>query len=106
MFVFDEVGAIKAAFIFLRMDEDMSAMPAETLALGQVVQTMLLWADGAFADTSPLAVVPESGVTILRPEIAGVIAAAYDNVMPDAAQNPSHALRLFARLQATDQTEG
>lgn len=105
MFMFDEVGAIKAAFVFLRMDKDLSDMPAETLALGQVVQTILLWADGAFAETSPLAVMPENGVTILRPEIAGVIAAAYDKILPDAAQNPSHALRMFARIP-TPGTEG
>lgn len=104
MFVFDEVGAIKAAFVFLRMDENLSQMPAETLALGQVVQTILLWSDQAFSETSPLAVLSENDVTILRPEIASVIEASYDPVMPQVAQNPSHALRLFARAQAAQRT--
>ena len=97
-FRFDEAGAIKAAFVFLRMDQAMSRLPAETLALGQVVQTVLLWSDTAFSDTSPLAVVPGGGRVILRPDIAGLIRAGYDPVMPAVAQDASHALRLAARL--------
>jgi hypothetical protein len=37
-------------------------------------------------------------MTVLRPEIAGVIRAAYDRVMPSVAHDPSHALRLSARV--------
>ncbi|TNF62597.1 MAG: hypothetical protein EP307_06685 [Rhodobacteraceae bacterium] len=96
VFRFDEAGAIKAAFVFLRMDAHLSAVPAETLALSQVVQTILLWSDGAFGRTSPLAVA--GARTILRPEIAGLIRAAYDPVLPASARDPSHALRLAARI--------
>ncbi|MGC9371280.1 MAG: hypothetical protein ACP5DX_17230 [Paracoccaceae bacterium] len=95
-FRFDEVGAIKAAFAFVRMDKELSRMPAETLALSQMVQVILLWSDRAFAERSPLARTPD-GVTVLRPGIAAVIRAAYDPVMPAAASDPSHALRLAAR---------
>lgn len=98
VFRFEEDGAIRAAFVFLRMDEELSKVPAETLALSQVVQTILLWSDTAFRTQSPLAVAGEA--TILRPEIAGLIRAAYDPVLPGASQDPAHALRLFARLQA------
>ena len=97
VFRFDADGAIRASFVFLRMDRELSAVPAETLALSQVVQTMLLWSDRAFTDRSPLAKVPETGAVILRPEIAEVIRAAYDPVMPAAAGDPGHALRLAAR---------
>ncbi len=97
VFRFETSGAIRACFIFLRMDAHLSAVPAETLALSQVVQSILLWSDTAFADRSPLAQV-ESGAVILRPEIAGLIRAAYDPVMPAVADDPSHALRLSARL--------
>jgi len=100
IFRFDEAGAIKASFVFLRMDEDLGALPAETLALSQIVQTILLWSDTAFSDASPLAVVPETGVVILRPDIAAVIRAAYDPVLPAMSQETSHALRLFARAQS------
>ncbi|AFO90318.1 hypothetical protein D1822_02920 [Phaeobacter inhibens] len=99
-FRFDDQGGIQACFTFLRMSGDMARLPAETLALTQAVQTMLTWGDSAFAETSPLAVLPDTGATILRPEIAGVIAAAYDRMMPVSAADSSHALRLFARLQA------
>ena len=99
VFRFDPDGGIKACFVFLRMDEHLGAVSAETLALSQVVQTILLWSDKAFADRSPLAQI-EGGRVILRPEIAGVIRAAYDKTLPVAATDPSHALRLSARMMA------
>lgn len=99
VFRFDPDGGIKACFIFLRMDDDLSQVPAETLALSQVVQSILLWSDRAFEDRSPLAQV-EGGQVILRPDIADVIRAAYDPVMPVAASDPAHALRLVARMTA------
>ncbi|AKO97983.1 hypothetical protein MALG_02829 [Marinovum algicola DG 898] len=95
-FRFDDQGAIKAAFVFLRMDKGLGAQPAEDLALGQVVQVMLLWSEQAFAEVSPLAIA--GGRTVLRPEIGAVIRAGYDPVMPAVAQDPSHALRLAARV--------
>jgi hypothetical protein len=98
LFRFDETGAIKAAFVFLCMDDALANMPAETLALQQVTQTVLLWSDAAFRSVSPLAIT-EGGATILKPEIAGVIRAAYDPIMPITANDPSHALRLFARME-------
>lgn len=97
IFRFDPEGGIKACFIFLRMDEVMSEIAADTLCLGQVVQSVLLWSDEAFLGSSPLALTGDD-VAILKPEIAAVIRAAYDPVMPVAAQDPSHALRLAARL--------
>ncbi|WP_299623838.1 hypothetical protein [uncultured Tateyamaria sp.] len=96
VFRFDPAGAIQACFVFLRMDRHLSAVPAETLALSQVVQSMLLWSDLAFRDRSPLAVAGET--TVLRPDIAALIRAAYDPVMPVAADDASHALRLSARM--------
>lgn len=100
VFRFDEAGAIKASFVFLRMDRELSSLPADTLALAQVAQTIVLWSDTAFTDRSPLAKAPE-GKVILRPDIGAVIRAAYDPVMPAMAQDASHALRLSARLQQT-----
>lgn len=96
IFRFDEAGAIRAAFVFLRMDEHLAQVSADTLALSQAVQTILLWSDMAFRETAPLAVV--NGNTVLRPDISSVVRAAYDLVMPAAAQDPSHALRLSARI--------
>ena len=98
-FRFDDAGAIKACFVFLRMDQALSDVPAQTLALSQIVQSILLWSDLAFQDRSALAVAGDT--TILRPEIAALLRAAYDPVMPSAAQDTSHALRLAARLEMT-----
>lgn len=99
-FRYDRNGAIKAGFVFLAMRGGLETLPAETVALGEAVECMLAWGDAAFAATSPLALHPDAGVTILRPEIAEVIRAAYDPVLPDAAADPSHALRLFARMRS------
>ncbi len=98
VFRFDDTGAIRAVFVFLRMDAALSQVSAETLALGQVVQSMLLWSDRAFLDRSPLAAA--GGTTILRPDIAALIRVAYDPALPGAARDSSHALRLFARLES------
>ena len=101
IFRFDEAGAIKAAFVFVRMDAHMAAVSADTLSLSQAVQTILLWSDTAFMALSPLAQV--DGTVILRPDIADLIRAAYDPVMPVAAQDATHALRIAARLGAGKQ---
>lgn len=97
IFRFDPAGAIRACFVFLRMDAHLSAVPAETLALSQIVQSMLLWSDRAFQDRSALAVLPGGGV-VLRPEIGALIRASYDPVLPPVSQDASHALRLAARI--------
>jgi hypothetical protein len=96
IFRFDREGAIKAAFVFLKMDAALAAMEAETLALAQAVQTVVLWSDRAFDGSSPLARVGE--MVILRPDIGAVIRAGYDPVLPVVAREPSHALRLAARV--------
>lgn len=95
VFRFDPEGAIKAAFVFVRMDAHLEAVSAETLALSQAVQTILLWSDAAFTKDSPLARVEDR--TILKPEVATVIRAAYDPVLPGVSTDPSLALRLYAR---------
>ncbi|WP_322894792.1 MULTISPECIES: hypothetical protein [unclassified Yoonia] len=97
IFRFDDAGGIKAAFVFLRMDNHLAQVPADTLALSQAVQVILLWSDMAFTDTPPLALI--NGNAVLHPEVADVIRAAYDPVMPVIARDPAHALRLAARVQ-------
>lgn len=97
-FRFDQAGAIRAVFAFLRMDGHLSDMPAADLALAQAAQAILCWGDAAFAKSAPLGLAGDQ--VVLRPDIAAVIRAAYDPVLPAAAQDPSHALRLAARIAA------
>ncbi|MHA6347112.1 hypothetical protein [Roseivivax sp. CAU 1761] len=99
VFRFEPSGAIRACFVLLRLDAALAALPAEELALGQAVQTILLWSDRAFAARSPLGRLAD-GRVVLRPEIAQVIRAAYDPALPEAASDPAHALRLQARIAA------
>lgn len=95
LFRFDDQGAIRAAFVFLRVDAALGAVPADVLALDQAVRVICLWGDGALAG-GVLAPGPE-GMAALRPDLAAVIRAAYDPVLPVATRDPAHALRLFAR---------
>jgi hypothetical protein len=95
-FRFDDSGAIKACFVFLRIDDSLASLPADTLALGQATQSILLWSGTAFKTQSPLALVGETAV--LRPEIGKVIVAAYDPILPVSSQDPTHALRMSARI--------
>jgi len=97
VFRFDADGGIRACIAFARMDAELEAVPAEVLALNQAVQAILLWSDRAFTERSAL-VGTDGGVTILRPEVAAVIRAAYDPVLPTVAREATHALRLAARL--------
>ncbi|MEM8848960.1 MAG: hypothetical protein AAGE03_02885 [Pseudomonadota bacterium] len=95
IFRFDGSGAIQACFSFIRMDAHLSDVPADTLVLNQMVQALLLWSDAAFSDVSPLASV--SGQAVLRPDIAAILRAAYDPVLPAMDQDAALALRLAAR---------
>ncbi len=97
-FRFEQDGAIRACIAFVRVDAATADLPAETVALGLAAQVILLWSDHAFRDRSPLGRI--DGGEILRPEIAGVIRAAYDPAMPEVAREASHALRLAARIAA------
>lgn len=98
VFRFDEAGAIKACFVFLKADEALSALPAEDLALAQAAEAFLLWSDTAFQSRSSLANLGDDHI-VLHPEIAAILKAAYDPVMPSVATESGHALRLFARIQ-------
>lgn len=98
VFRFDPDGAIRAAVVFVQMDAAMSDVPAQDLALFQAVQTILLWSDRAFSDRAPLARAGE--VAVVPPDLAAVIRAAYDPILPNAAQDAAHGLRLAARVLA------
>lgn len=96
-FSFDENGAIKFCIVLLRYDEHMAKTSIQTLGTGQMTQSLLLWGDEAFDDESPIAIIPENGMCVIKPDYAAMIRAAYDPVLPPSATDGSHALRLAAR---------
>jgi hypothetical protein len=96
VFRFDAAGAIRAAFVFVRMDADLMAVPVEALALQQAVQVIVLWSDLAFAAGAPLVWV--DGRVQLRADVGGIVRACYDRVLPDMARDAGHAWRVAARV--------
>ncbi len=97
-FRFDEAGAIRACFSFVRMGGALADVPADALAMGEALSALLTW-----AETPPLARTPDGRVAP-RPDIARLIRAAYDPAMPGATTDASHALRLRARMEVADES--
>jgi len=95
-FGFEQDGAIRAVFVFLRMDGALADTPADVLALAQAARAMLLWSDG----TAPAMVAAGPDGAALAPAVARLIRAAYDPALPAVAADSSHALRLAARMGA------
>ncbi len=98
LFRFDPQGSIRAAFVFVRIEGELADVPAEYIALAEAAQMICLWSEQAFAQTSLLT--HQGGTVVLRPQIAKVIRAAYDPVLPDHSADPAHALRLFGRVNS------
>jgi hypothetical protein len=97
VFNFEPSGAIQLCITMLRYDEELQKVSAQTLAVGQALQGMLLWSDRAFMDESPIAVT-EDGTCFVKPGHATLLRASYDAVLPVSATDASFALRLAARM--------
>ena len=82
LFRFDADGAIRACMNFVNMGGKLAETHPAQLAEALAVNSMLTFAH----DVTP------------TPELAALIRAAYDPVMPNAATDPSHAIRLAARM--------
>lgn len=96
LFRFDENGSIRAAFVFLRIDGALAEVPADYLALSEATQMICLWSDQAFAQRPILT--QRDGKVVLDAQIAAVIRAVYDPILPLASKDASHALRVFGRV--------
>ncbi|TWI34420.1 hypothetical protein [Paracoccus sulfuroxidans] len=84
LFRFDPDGGIRASICFVNMGGGLAdAHP------GQLAETLAVRALLTFA-----------GDVAVSPRIAALLRAAYDPVLPVAADDPSDALRLFARMGA------
>jgi hypothetical protein len=98
LFRFEPDGAIRAGFAFLSMSGALGRQPADELALTLAVQSLLLWSDRALAGRLPF--IRGHDGAVLRPDVAALLRAAYDPVLPAVAADAGHALRLYARLPA------
>ncbi len=101
LFAFQDDGGICACITLLRYDEDLRRIPAQSLAVGQVLQSMLLWSDTAFDDESPIGLT-EDGLCLLKPDYAELLIAAYHPAIPLASSEDHLALRLAARMTVAD----
>lgn len=82
LFRFDGDGGIRACLVFLRMGGALADSHPAALAEAVVMRSALSFA----------------GEVAAGPELAALIRAAYDPVLPVAATDSAHALRLAARL--------
>jgi hypothetical protein len=99
MFIFDADGAIKMCLLFTRMRGDIADIPVQVLGVGETFQSLLTWSETAFTTLSPIAVIEENGICIVKPSFATLVRAAYDPVLPSSATDTSHALRLYPRAE-------
>ncbi|WP_265502796.1 hypothetical protein [Paracoccus beibuensis] len=84
LFRFDEAGGIRACMSFLNMGGALAEAHPAQLAERVTMQSALTFAPEIFPSH----------------QLAALIRAAYDPVLPVAATQPAHALRLAARLAA------
>lgn len=84
LFRFDEAGAIRACFTFLNLGGGLGQAHPAALAEAVAMNSLLTWGREVTPD----------------PALAALVRAAYDPVLPMAARDASHGLRLAARLAA------
>lgn len=90
IFRFDDQGAIRMSVLLMRIDETLAQAPAEVLMLDQITRLILTWGtEDVLVDGSNL-----------RRDVTDVLRAVYDPVLPPSSTDPSHALRLAARINA------
>ncbi len=97
-FSFNKDGAINVVVVLLRYDLELSSVSVQTLAVSQMVQSILLWSPSAFKNESPIALIKETNRCIVKPFYASLIKAAYDPVLPPYSSDETHAIRLKARV--------
>lgn len=97
-FSFKADGSINLVVVLLKYDSELSSVSIQTLALSQMLQSILLWSPNAFIGESPIAIIKKTKRCVVKPFYAALIKAAYDPILPDHSQDETHALRLAARV--------
>lgn len=97
-FRYEADGAIRAAFVFVRIGAPLADLPADELALDLALRVILPFQAAAFRHHPAL--LRHNDAAVVAPWLADLIRVAYDPILPVAATDQSHALRLSARLLA------
>ena len=97
-FSFSPDGAINFVVVLLKYDLELSSVSVQTLAVSQMLQSVLLWSPDAFKEDSPIAVVKQTNRCVVKPFYAALLKAAYDPVLPNYSLDEIHAMRLEARV--------
>ena len=97
-FSFSPDGAINFVVVLLKYDLELSSVSVQTLAVSQMIQSVLLWSPDAFKEDSPIAVVKQTNRCVVKPFYAALLKAAYDPVLPNYSVDEIHAMRLEARV--------
>lgn len=96
-FGFDKDGAIQLVVVFTRLQGDMAKQSIQTLVTGEVFQTLALWSPDAFKNHSPLAIVKENNICVVKPEYAALMRAIYAPEIPVSSDDAALAYRIAAR---------
>jgi len=94
---FDPDGGIMFACVIIRPMGDYAKQSVSAIGSAETMLTLATFGKKAFANESPLAMIPENKVIVVKPKYAAVIRAAYEETMPVRAIDASHALRIKAR---------
>lgn len=104
IFTFTPEGGLRFCVALLRYDEALGQLSAPSLALGQAVQTLLLWSDEAFAGESPVTV-RRGGRALVKSRYARLLKAAYGPETPVYSDDPSFVEGLVERMRASRGSE-
>ena len=97
-FLFTRDGAINLVIVLLKYDSELASVSLQTLAVSQMLQSILLWSPNAFKHESPIAIIEKTNRCVVKPFYAALVKAAYDPTLPNFSQDESHAVRLAARV--------
>jgi len=94
---FDKDGAIMFAVVLIRPVGDYAKQPVSVIGAAETLLTVATFGTKAFKKESPIAMIKENNMVVVKPKYAAVIRAAYDETMPARSNDEAHALRVKAR---------
>lgn len=96
-FTFDDTGAINFCCVLVRVSGSFAAQPIQVIGMSETLMALSMFGPNAFTNRSPIAVIQENNLCVIKPEFACVIRASYDPTIPTASDDPAVVLRIKAR---------